>query len=638
MSRLFRPSDVWQLRTVGDPRLASDGRHVAFTVSWPDRDTDTFCTSIDIASLRDGQTKRISQMPSAHSPRWSPDGLRLLYLSRGEHADTMHIFQLADLSETAVDLPGRASNPSWSPEGRHVALTIKSDPTKRSAQEGHAPKIIDALHYRMDELGYRPMRQQLGFVDVGSGTVELITDDAFLADEAAWSPDGRRLAFVADRRPGWQQRHSLADLWVRDLVTGAEQALTNGTGHATQPAFSKDGAHIAFLGYDRTPYYDRHQRLLVVAADGTQAVRCLAPALDRSIGAQQPSGRQFCWLADSRSLLLLRASAGCVGIVRTDLEAANITDELLADDRQVEGFDASGTGDLVVFASQWPSRPSEGYLFTGGRTTQLTGYHDRRPWRGTLAPLRRIAWTGGTGTRLTGFATRPPQPQSGRSPLVLDVHGGPHGFHPYPPGVWHLQSLVSAGFAVLLPNPRGSGDDTEEFRQLVTRHWGDRNLEDVLPLVDEAVADGSADPARLYMFGSSYGGYLTAYATTRTSQFAAAAVSAGMVNLASALGTSDIPDYFSFEIGDPERDAAEFRTRSPIATASAVRTPTLLLHWEGDLRCPVSQAEEWFTALQLNDVPVRFVRYPGGSHSSRTPSQLVDRLERVIDWYAQWPG
>jgi dipeptidyl aminopeptidase/acylaminoacyl peptidase len=496
--------------------------------------------------------------------------------------------------------------------------------------------VIDSLHYRVDGIGYRPQRQQIVIFDLETQLWAEVTGTGHLADEATWSPDGRLIGYTADRRDGWRDRHDRADLWVRDLTTGEERVLTTGAGPVISPAFSPDGRWIAYLGHEHGSEVDRHLRLYVVPSDGSAPARRLTPTLDRSVCAQMPTGKQFIWLDDSDSVLFLVAERGTVGIARCSMRAATVTDSLVADDRQVDGLDASGDGGLVAFTSQWPDAPSEAHWRIGGHVKAATSYNGAQPWLGSLVPLQRIEWEGSDGAPLEGFAAYPRDRQAGRRySLVLVVHGGPHGFHPYPAGVWLTQSLAAAGFVVLLPNPRGSGGYDEEFKRQVTQNWGTANFRDVMPLVDVAVADGTADPDRMYLCGTSYGGYLTAFITTRTTRFRAAAMGAGMVNLLSTLGTSDITDYFLHEIGsEPYADPDSFMSRSPLAAAANVSTPTLIIHWDGDLRCPVSQSEEWFTALKLHNVRVRFVRYPGGSHTSSTPSQLVDRIERLVGWFS----
>ena len=519
----------------------------------------------------------------------------------------------------------------------HRADSI-ADHTGGQGDEQTKPQVIESLHYRADGTGLRPERQQIIIVDLTAGSCAEVTDAGYLADHGTWSPDGAAIGYVADRRAGWQGRRERADLWVLDLTTGRERVLTGGLGPVRSPAFSPDGRWIAYLGHEHGSAADRHLRLYVVPSDSSAPPRPTSPDLDRSVGAQVPTGQQFVWLGDSDTLLFLVADRGTVAIARCRV-STGAAETLVAGYRQVDGLDVSHCGEMVAFTSQWPHSPSEAYLLRDGHLTPATSYNDEHQWRPWLVPIRPIEWAGADGTPLEGFVAYPRDWRPGAGfPLVLIVHGGPHGFHPYPASPPLTQSLAAAGFVVLLPNPRGSGGYGESFKRQVTRNWGTANLDDVVPLIDATVADGTADAGRLYLYGTSYGGYLTAFITTRTDRFRAAGIGAGIVNLLSALGTSDVTDYFLHEIGDPRIDQPEFISRSPVTAAANVSTPTLILHWDGDLRCPISQAEEWFTALALNDVPVRFVRYPGGSHTISTPSQQKDRLERLIDWFSHPPS
>jgi dipeptidyl aminopeptidase/acylaminoacyl peptidase len=196
------------------------------------------------------------------------------------------------------------------------------------------------------------------------------------------------------------------------------------------------------------------------------------------------------------------------------------------------------------------------------------------------------------------------------------------------------EAMAAQGFVVIMPNPRGSTGYGEQFALACVRDWGGKDYEDLMAGVDELVRRGVADPERLFVGGYSYGGYMSSWVVGHTDRFRAAAIGAPVTNAVSMFGEGDIPHFDIFELGGaPWDDPEEYRFRSPVTYLPKVTTPVLLLHWEGDLRCPIGQSEEVFQGLKVLGKEVEFVRYPGGSHGGRTPSQAVDQIKRTLDWY-----
>jgi dipeptidyl aminopeptidase/acylaminoacyl peptidase len=254
-----------------------------------------------------------------------------------------------------------------------------------------------------------------------------------------------------------------------------------------------------------------------------------------------------------------------------------------------------------------------------------------------IAPLRRFAYRGPDGLQLETFAIFPPGYRPDRPwPLTLQIHGGPHGFHPTGFQLSY-QALAAAGYVVLLPNPRGSATYGESFASGCVEDWGGKHYEDLMAAVDLLVRRGIADPERLTVGGYSYGGFMTSWAVGHTDRFRAAIVGAPVTDHVSMFGTTDIPWFSIYEHGGTPWEIPDtLRLRSPVTYLPNVKTPVLLVHWEGDLRCPVSQSEEVFQGLKMLGKRVEFVRYPGGSHGVRTPSQAVDEMKRRHAWYARY--
>jgi dipeptidyl aminopeptidase/acylaminoacyl peptidase len=221
------------------------------------------------------------------------------------------------------------------------------------------------------------------------------------------------------------------------------------------------------------------------------------------------------------------------------------------------------------------------------------------------------------------------------APLVLEIHGGPHGFHPQVTMLGLYQALAAAGYVVVLPNPRGSHGYGEEFAADCVGDWGGADFEDLMGAVDKLVGTGAVDPKRMYVTGYSYGGFMTSWTIGHTDRFQAACVAAPITDLASMWGTTDIPNFAAQELGgSPWEWPDAYAKRSPITYVADVTTPVQLFHWEGDLRCPIGQSEEYFQALRKLGREVVMVRYPGGFHIMRSPSQMVDYIARHLEWFS----
>jgi len=295
-------------------------------------------------------------------------------------------------------------------------------------------------------------------------------------------------------------------------------------------------------------------------------------------------------------------------------------------------------GGRIAFVAATTESPGEVFVVEGGEERQLTEVFRRALPDVELAAPTERTFTAPDGTEINGWVLR--AGGAGRSPLLLDIHGGPHSFtgNAFSLGYFFRYVLASRGWSVLALNATGSGSYGRAFAHAIRGRWGERDLPEQLAAIDALVADGLADPERLAVFGYSYGGFMTSWVIGHADRFKAAVVGAPVVNQESFHGTSDIGMHFSsWELGGEIRTSREtFRRLSPVQYADRVTAPTLILHGEADDRCPIGQGEELFTALLAADrVPTEMVRYPGGSHlfiQSGRPSHRVDFGRRVVEW------
>jgi dipeptidyl aminopeptidase/acylaminoacyl peptidase len=309
--------------------------------------------------------------------------------------------------------------------------------------------------------------------------------------------------------------------------------------------------------------------------------------------------------------------------------------EVCGADLVIDGLAARAGRRAVVFTASWPDRPSELYATTlaGAEPAQLTGLNTAFLEEVELVPAGRGAVIRADGTEVEYFMLLPADRPARDLPLHVDIHGGPHAC--WPSGRWLAlhQAVAAAGHAVVLPNPHGSTSYGQAFSSGCVGDWGGGDREDILACCDDLIERGVVDGGRMFVSGGSYGGFMTSWIVGHSDRFRAATAIAAVVDQTSMALTSEIPGFSLFNMGGtPWARASEYERRSPLTYLPAVNTPVLVVHWEGDLRVPVGQGEELYTGLRLLGKEAELVRYPGGFHIVRTPSQAVDLTERILAW------
>jgi dipeptidyl aminopeptidase/acylaminoacyl peptidase len=649
--RPFQPGDVWRLRSVGDPQVSTDGARVAYVVGEPDPVTDASATTIWVAPTDGGAPARpFSAGPHDTSPRWSPDGSRLAFLADrgGEgHGSQLYVASLdGGEPQPITAAPFGVTAVSWSPDGARLAYVARTgawkEPGDRTAVENAGPRMVTGLRSRFDSVGWFDARRSHVFViPVAGGPPRQVTDGDFDDTDPAWSPDGRWLAFVSDRGAGRADRDQ-RDVWV--VGTSGRfrpRRLTRGLGTVAGPRWSPDGRSIAFAGHEHgVDNFAANVELLVVAVRPSGPPVSLSAPLDRSVaGLQRPPGDTHAWSADGTSVLFLAADGGAQRLYRASLADPD-PHVVVGGDRQILAFGASA--EVLAFVPVWPSAAPEVICADGD------GRHERRVSDANAdlrrsvryAPVRRARHTTADGLEVDAFILSPPGPAPGvPAPTVLEIHGGPHGAHPQASMMPLYQSLAAAGYVVVLANPRGSQGYGQAFTEACVGDWGGKDFDDLMGALDALIDGGVADAARLFVGGYSYGGFMASWAVGHTDRFRGACVSAPVTDLVSMWGTTDIPYFLEAEIGGTPWEAPDaYRAHSPVTYVADMTTPVLVLHWDGDLRCPVGQGDELFAALRRQGRDVELVRYPGGFHVTRTPSQLVDYIGRHLDWFARHGG
>ena len=644
-------SDVNNVRAVSSPAVDPTGTWVAYDVRSVDPKADKSFTHIWMTSWNGDRTIQLTNRDkeSESTPRWSPDGRYLAFISsRGDKHDNDQLWLLDRTGGEArplTKIDGSIVDFAWAPGSRELALIVldpdpdadkDGDQAKGDDEKPPKPIVIDRFQFKRDKDGYlRNQRQRLMLFDLASQKMQRLTtgdDDEFLP---SWSPDGSRIAFVSNRDPDPDRSYN-DDLWVVQ-AHGAAQAPTRLTSFAgsdndpdtsSYPAWSPDGRSIAYLEggpVELFSYGTRH--LAVVPAAGGER-RLLTAALDRNVG-------QPVWSSDGKSLRFVVEDdktqwLGSVGATGGPVK------RLAGDRRVIQSIDQQSKGRMAALVDD-PARPPEIYAVDGTNLRRLSHQNDSWLADVQLAPVEDTVLRSRDGTEVHGFLLKPLDADPAkRAPTILRLHGGPqsqfdYGFN------FEWQLLAANGYAVLATNPRGGTGRGQDYAKAIYAAWGSVDVQDVLSAVDDAVARGIADPNRLGVGGWSYGGMLTNYVIASDPRFKAATSGASISNIFAGYGTDQYIRDYETELGKPwEKPDVWLRNSYPFFHVDKIVTPTLFLGGDKDFNVPLLNGEQMYQALKSRGVPTRLIIYPGQFHGITRPSFQRDRYQRYLDWYAKY--
>ena len=506
--------------------------------------------------------------------------------------------------------------------------------------------MVTRASYKADGAGYTfDAVAQLFVVPAEGGEARQITQGMNAYGTPAWAPDGQRLA--ASRTRDGIADYNISDIWTLNADGSDAQSVLETAGRAVAPSWSPDGSLIACYGTDeQEPWLGESIiRVWTVQPDGSEA-RNLTKDYDRGVYLVSPPLVPVgpLWSEDGETVTVVMGDQGNVGLRQVSVADGRVTD-IVGGPRWAQQASLSpSTGRLAFYAAD-AHAPGDVYTCRadGSEQRPLTHLNADLLSQWTLPQVERRDFKTPHGGTIEGWIILPLNGQR-PAPLLVDIHGGPHSYHGtnFPHAGWYRYILAARGWAVLMLNPTGSGSYGRDFAYGIRSRWGEYDLPEQMAAVDTLVAEGLADPHRVAVTGYSYGGYMTAWVITHTDRFKSAVVGAPVVNQESFFGTSDIGMWFApWELKAQlvaERDV--FRRLSPINTIQNVTTPTLVLHGEGDDRCPIGQGEELFVGLvAAGRVPTEFVRYPGASHLMNTigrPSHRADYNQRVVEWVERY--
>jgi dipeptidyl aminopeptidase/acylaminoacyl peptidase len=627
----WTPEFSMQVRTIGSVVPSPDARWVAYTEVTPvvEGERSEQVTQIFLARADGSRRFQLTRAEkSSSAPTFSSDGRYVYFVSdRSGKTNLYRVLVEGGEAEMLTDVKGSVGEYKVSPDGRSVAYAAYEPPAdlEKARKEKRDFRVVDA----------DPENHSLYVVPgeangEGKRDAKKIFEAKYHVASFDWSPDGKSIAFEHWPAP-------LADNWTKadiaevDVATGKVTELAKTPAAESAPHYSPDGRYLEFRKTSEPVHWagDSHIALLNRA---TGEVRLLPDTFDL-----QPA--VLGWAADSKSLIFGEAKGTRSQLYTMPIDGPPRT--LYFPERGVVGASAAlnVSGTHVGFSYESASEAPEAYFLAldGGKPVRVSRANDDLA-KPTLAETKVIRWKSKDGLEVEGLLTLPVGYEPGKKyPLILNIHGGPTGvfaetfigrFSVYP-----IAAFASRGYAVLRPNPRGSGGYGKVFRYADVADWGGKDFDDEMTGVDQVISMGIADPDHLAVMGWSYGGFMTSWVVTHTDRFKAAVVGAGVTNLWSFTGTSDIPgflpDYFE---GEPWDQFNNFAAHSPITFVKNVKTPTLILHGEADIRVPTSQGYEFYHALKNLGVTTKMVVYPRTPHGPREPKFILDIAQRNMDW------
>lgn len=647
MGRRLGLEDLYTIAVPGEPAISPDGARVVYVLRTVDREADRNRRCLWLAE--DGREAiQLTRGGGDSAPAWSPDGRWIAFLRAQDGPAQVWLLAAAGGEPRRLTtLPLAAGAPVWSPDGTRLAFAapvdLDADPGEDEAarkRRTNAPVRTERLVYKADGTGLlRGMRSHLFVVQVPDGELRRLTWGDWHASRPAWSPDGRHLAWSAEMGPD-ADLHPASAAYVLDLEApaGGPRAVGPIDGLAGPVTWTGDGSALLVVG--RPDVADGPSGLRRVPLAGGE-VRDLAAPLDRNVmpgGPAYPGGLPQV-ASDGRTVLFCARDRGRTHLYAVDAEGGQPR-KLIGGDTVVAGLSVAPAADRFAVVTTRPDTFGE---------IALASLADPSPRVVTRHMIPEVELFAGVdrefpiadGGRVHGWLLRDPD-AGGARPLLLDIHGGPHNAWSGVADTMHLyhQELVARGWNVLTLNPRASDGYGAAFWTATHGAWGAADERDFLEPLDQLVAEGVADRDHLAVAGYSYGGFMTCHLTGVTDRFRAAVTGGVVSNLASLFGTSDAGLSLSrLELGAaPHEDPELFRRLSPITRVDRVTTPTLILQGLADDRTDAGQAEEWFAALRSRRIPTRMVLYPGEAHvfiDGGSPSHRLDFNRRILDWLAE---
>ncbi|MFB5662152.1 S9 family peptidase [Alteribacillus sp. HJP-4] len=650
--------DLKRINVANDPRISPEGEKYAYVQSFIGDDLEYY-SHLYVQNLNDDKpTQWTFGKNKDYSPRWSPDGSELAFVS--ERSGTPQIWLLPTSGgepRKLTSVKNGASEPVWSPNGRYILFSTSIAVNEMLAPEEEngkdennklEPLVIERIKYKSDAGGFHDdKRKHLAVYDLKNDHAEILTEGDYDHSSGNWSPDSRQIVFSANRSENEDSTTHL-DLFIIDKETKDIVKLTSSTGVYSLANWSYDGKKIACIGHENEWKGATINQVWIIDPL-TREKTCMTLKWDVQIGdaaigdlrSSHPNPGPI-WSDDHAHIYFMASDHGSTGLYEMDMEG-EIT-AVHSEENHVYGFTYHPQTDVFIIGLSDPSNPGDIFKINrpSNHKVRLTDVNEEFLQNVHLSIPEPITAKAEDGWEIHGWVMRPANFEEGQKyPMILEIHGGPHAM--YANTFFHeLQLLSAQGYVVLYTNPRGSHGYGQTFANAVRGDYGGRDYTDLMSAVDHVIETYDfIDENRLGVTGGSYGGFMTNWIVSHTDRFKAAVTQRSISNWISFFGVSDIGYFFTeWEIGcslfeDPEK----LWHHSPLRYVKDIQTPLLIMHGEQDYRCPIEQAEQLFISLKQQEKETKFVRFPQSSHElsrSGPPALRIERLLQMTDWFEQY--
>lgn len=644
MTKPIAPDLIFHLTSVADPALSPDGSTLLFTKAKIDGESMEGKSQIMKMNLSDECTLPFTQGPKDGMPKYSPDGQKIAFfrVDKNQKRQLWSIPAGGGEAEKLTEIPGGLSNFVWSPDSQKICFVADVDPdhVEENLEGPRIPrtKVVTRMRYRFDTLGWIGNKHRHLFViDLSEGKARQLTDGDWDDGAPDWSPDSKQIAFVSSRTEQ-RELEFVSEAYVVSADGGEPELRSQELHNVAAAKWSPDGNKLLAIASEDAELSSMWQGFFYILESGKSPIAITDDSLKLASGfGPVIPAPEIRWTADGE-IYFLSESKGESFYCKVSETGGEVT-RITSGGALLGQISTSADLARAIYVESAPSSVSDLYqldMKTGERkqlTSYNAGYYSEHP------PAQTEKFTlERAGMQIESRVYLPADfDESKKYPLILDVHGGPHGVY-YDSFVMWQQVLATNGYIVLCVNPRGSSTYGGDFLKAVLEDWGGEDYLDLMQAVDELCARPYVDESKLGVHGYSYGGFMSSWIVGQTTRFGAACIGAPVVDLPSFYGTSDIGVPFGeIQWGGTRFEAYEkYLEHSPLTYVEKVETPVLLLHGEADHRCPIEQSEQYFLSLKRLGKEVEFVRFPDCSHLFLRfghPSLRQEYLQRVLGWF-----
>ena len=621
--------DSLAVKQAGAPEISPDARRVAYTISEWDQKENRRISHIWISPSDGGRAIKLTNGEKGESaPQWSANGDRIAFLAdRGGSTQIWIIPSDGGEAEKLTSEDNSVQSFTWSHYTNTIAFITRDVPKDKAEREKRKKDKFDTILVDADYT-----YAHLWTINVETKEKKRLTEGAYSVSSPQFSPDDRLIAYVVSRTGTQESTYTdisedrNTDIYVVPAQGGTPKQLTNNPGSETNPQWSPYGNWIAYTGSSDPKSWAAKNDLMIMQPDGSSPKNLTRNFIEST-------GQIVQWSRDGNSIYF---NSG-VGVY-THIYQATVSDDKIAQltkgNRNCVAFDITGSIIAILMGDNLSS--DDIWIAPLDRTDNPRRITQINPQLKdfSLAETSVIKWKGPDNLDIEGILVKPLGYEPGkRYPLILQIHGGPYGrfsdtFNS------RAQFFAANGYALLMPNPRGSTGYGHEFTVANVGDWGGKDFKDIMAGVDAVIANGVADPDRLLVMGGSYGGFMTFWTVTQTDRFKAAIGHAAISDWYSFFGQSDIPGLMEYGFtGMPWNATEVFRKWSPITFVEKVKTPLMITHGERDQRVPIAQGEQYYRSLKKRGVEVIFLRYPREGHGIQEPNHVIDLMNRQLEWF-----